>query len=263
MVRTLFLLLLIGALVVWKIATAFPSDRTTIVEDGNPIRVMSWDGERGRLTIIPIPEDVRVQGARGVGELPLASIRRLEALDPSKKGILVATLSEVLAVPIRETVERVPFPLRIRWWWMTSWLRPDAVGTIELASRGVFRPVTLPDGSAVRSFDSNRFDAVIGNELEVERIRRGERRVRVVNTTDVAGLGNRAARFLSRAGMVVVAVDSERMKQARCTAHAKEELWRDPSVTFINDLFGCAVTAEGTEERVDITVRLGADAARR
>ncbi len=251
------ILLLVGSVAFWNVATALPSERTTIVADGDPVRVESWDEARRRLTVIPLPGDLYLEGAYGVGSLPIASIRRLELLDPKKKGVFIASLADALAIPIAGVTEDVPSPLRVRFWWIMRQLRPDAVTTLDLDSRGVFRKETLPDGSMVRVFDGNRFDAIVGNQLEVDAIRREERRVRVVNTTDALGLGNRAARFFSHAGMVVVAVDSDSSEQRECTLHAEEDLWSGPSVTFLKDVFGCVVTAEGIDERADITVRLG------
>ncbi|MBI3955765.1 LytR C-terminal domain-containing protein [Candidatus Gottesmanbacteria bacterium] len=248
-----------GAALLWKIAIALPSERTTIAQDGDPVRIMSWDEARRRLTVMPLPGDLRIDGAYGVGSLPIASIRRLEVLDSKKKGVFIASLSDALAIPIVGLTDEVPLPLRLRFWWIMKKLRPDAITTFDLDSRGVFSTDTLPDGDQVRVFDVNRFDAVIGGELEVDSIRREGARVRVVNTTDVAGLGNRAARFLSHAGMVVVAVESEQGSQKGCTLHAKEGVLRDDSVRFASAVFGCVPTGEDTEDRVDITVRLGSD----
>ncbi len=259
----LVILLMLGSTVVWKLVTAIPSERTTLVLDGDPLQVISWDEARRRLTVIPLPADVRIDGAYGMGSLPITSIRTLETLDDTKKGVFVASLADALAIPITGTMKRASWPLRLRFWWITQRLRPDAVTTLDLASRGVFRTETLPDGSQVRVFDPNRYDAVVGSQLEVDGVRREERRVRIINTTDVTGLGNRAARLLSHAGMVVVAVDSERADQTACTMHAKEDLWSGQSATFIKDVLRCVLTAADTDERVDVTVRLGEANARR
>lgn len=252
------LLLLAVGISWWKLATALPSERTTVVEDGNPIRVLSWDSARARLTIVPIPEDVYVEGAQGVGTLPLASLRKLESLDESKNGLLVRSLSDTLAVPIIGEVSRIPLPLRLRFWWITRSIRPDAIETPDLDTIGVLRKDTLPDGTTIRVFDTNKFDSIIVSDLEVDSIRREERRVRVVNTTDVPGLGSRVARFLSRAGMVVVAVDGESQRQETCSVHVNEDLWSTATARFVQDVFGCSLSAEDTDEQFDMTVRIGA-----
>lgn len=271
----------------WNIVTALPAERTTVAVVGDPVQIVSWDNARQQLTIIPVPPDVYLDGAFGVGTLPLASLRKLEALDIKKKGVFAASLEGALAVPIAGVIDNdysivseengvhmakealSPFvltawwgnglflPLRLRLWWIFHRLRSDAVTMFDLEARSVFRPEWLPDGSQVRVFDINRFDAVIANRLEVDAIRREELRVRVVNTTDVAGLGNRAARILSHAGMVVVAVESEPLTQKRCSLHARKDFWDSQSSRFIQKVFQCSMTEADTDERADVTVRLG------
>lgn len=253
-VSSVFFVLLVT--ISWNIVTALPSQRTTVVVAGDPVQIVSWDNARGQLTIIPVPSDVYLDGAFGVGSLPLASLRKLEALDGKKKGVFVKSLEDALAVPI---VGDPTLALRFRLWWIQLWLRPDAVSTFDLALRGVLPSDVLADGSQVRVFDINRFDAVIANRLEVDAIRREELRVRVINTTDVAGKGNRAARMLSHAGMVVVAVESEPPTQNACSVHAKKELWDSQTGRFIQKEFLCAATETETDEHVDLTIRLGSD----
>ena len=257
----LFVLL---AAIFWNIMTALPWERTTVVVAGDPVQIVSWDQVRGKLTIIPIPADVRIDGVLGIGNLPLASLRKLEVLDSKKKDVFLKSLEDTLALPIMGVMgSGSPFSLRFRLWWIRKQLRPDAVTAVDLGLQGVFRSDVLPDGSQVRVFDVNRFDAIIGSQLEVDTIRREETRVRVVNTTDALGLGNRAARILSHAGMVVVAVESEAPEQNGCTIHAKEDLWSRPSARFVKDVFDCMITAQDPDERADVTVRLGTEYARR
>lgn len=254
-----------GILFVGMDPRSIRSQRVTFIEGEGPVRVMSWDQARRRLTIIPLPADLFLEGMDGVGSLSIASIGRLEALDSSRRGLLIRSISEALAIPVIGEAKRLPLSLRFRLWVGMRSLRPDAIETVDGQVRGVFRAERLPDGSTRRVFDASAFDAAIGNRLEVENIRREQRRVRVVNTTATAGLGSRAARFFSRAGMVVVAVESERGEepQEECTVHAREEFWSDHSVAFLKDVFGCRVTARDWEERADLTVRLGEGYARR
>lgn len=239
----------------WTVWAAFPRERTTIIASTSPLQIRSWDEKRRILTVLSIPEDVRIEGASGVGTLPVSSLGKLEAIDASKRGILAQSLTLALGTPVREG--ELPFPLRLRFFFATRTIRPDAVRSIDLDTFGVYRFQTLPDGTAVRGFDVNRFDAVIGDAFEVDSIRREELRVRVVNTTEVPGLGSRAARVLSHAGMVVVAVDNESTGQQECTVHAKEDLWFSQSVSFIKDTLRCVLTALDTDERFDVTTRLG------
>ena len=243
----------------WNTFTALPAERTTIVIEGDPLYVQSWDEARQILTVIPIPVDVYLEGVYGVGSLSVASLQKLEALDAKKKGLFVKSLENAFALSIAGVWSDLSPALRFRLWWIRKWLRPDTVKMIDLESEGVIRSDVLADGSGIRVFDTQRYDAVIGNRLEVDNIRREEFRIRVVNTTDVQGLGNRAARFLSLAGMVVVAVDSERAAQNECTVNT---IWPSVSVQFIQRAFNCATMTTDLDERANVTVRLGKDYAK-
>lgn len=271
----------------WNVVTRFPSERMTIAIAGNPVYVVSWDDVRGYLTIIAVPADVYLDGVFGVGSLSIASLGTLEALDAKKKGMFAKSLEEALAVPIAGVLRtdhtagskgefhafvknalwwgsELSFPLRVRLWWILVGLRPDAVKAVDLESQGVFPNALLADGSTVRVFDVPRYDAVIGNRLEVDSIRREELRIRVVNTTSAPGLGNRAARTLSHAGMVVIAVESEPAVQTSCSIHTKKELRDTKTTAFMKQAFLCDVTQESDEdERADLTIRLGEEYAQR
>lgn len=248
-------LLAFGVWLGWNFAMAFPAERTTVITRVDPVEIRSWDKERELLTIFSLPEDVRVEGVFGTGTLPIASLARLEAMDKTKKGLLAKSLGNALGTPIEDA--ELSFPLRLRFFLATQMVRPDAVKRIDLDALGVYRSETLPDGTLVRVFDVNRFDVGVGAALEVDSIRREELRVRVVNTTDVARLGSRAARMVSHAGTVVVAVESESPTQKPCTVHAKKELWSTQTSRFIQNVLACTLADADSDERADVTVRLG------
>ncbi len=265
-IRTLFVITLsvlavFGVWLVWKFVTAFPEERTTFITSIDPIEISSWDTKRHTLTIFSIPPDVFVDGVFGVGSLPVASLTRLEAMDKTKKGLLVLSLAEAFGTPILPG-DRSPL-LRLRWAFTLRTIRPDAATRIDLASLGVYQLGILPDGTRVQTFDTNRFDSVIGATLEVDSIRREGLRVRVVNTTDVTGLGNRAARMVSHAGMVVVMVESQTAKQKACFVTAKKSLESSKSVSFIKSFFNCKVVAGSDDEQAELTIRLGQEYADR
>ncbi|MBI4066246.1 LytR C-terminal domain-containing protein [Candidatus Gottesmanbacteria bacterium] len=272
------------AFLAWRQMTIMPSQRITIAIISDVALILSWDDRRGQLTVFTLPADVRIEGVYGVGHYPIGSLRTLEELDPTKTDIVARSIENALGLPIEGALAvsardgdatqiamralspvnlaqlrrgNIPIPTRIRLWWMLSTLRPDKVVNVDLGGREVYRTETLADGSSVRLLDTNRFDAVVGSSIEVEEIRTEKLRVRVVNTTDTSGVGNRVARMVDLAGMVVVAVDSDGPVQAACTIHAKKIIWSTQSVAFLRSQFGCTLLEEGLDERVDVTVRLG------
>lgn len=265
-IRTLFGIILstlavLGVWLGWKFVSVYPQERTTFVSSIDPIEISSWDAKRHTLTIFSIPPDVFVDGVFGVGSLPVASLSRLEAMDKTKKGLLAGSVAEAFGTPILPN-DLSPL-VRLRWALTLRSIRPDAVNRIDLRSLGVYRLEILPDGTGIQTFDTNRFDAVIGATLEVDSIRREGLRVRVINTTDVAGLGNGAARVFGHAGMVVVMVESETPTLQACTVTAKKSLWESKSVSFIKTFFHCSVGSGNDNDQADLTIRLGQEYAHR
>lgn len=268
--------------VAWKLLVPAVSSRTTIVLAGEAMTVLSWDAQRRKLGVITIPGDVRVEGVYNSGQLPLASLIAFEALDPGKTGLFINSLADALALPVSGVVQvdgtmdkyaaidaLSPFTLtgwqskgmdkimRFRLWWTWHSLRPDAIWTLNIQDQGVLRDTLLPDGSATRVFDRDRFDAIAGSLFESDSIRREMRRVLIVNTTDMVGLGNRVGRVLSRAGMIVAAVENEEHAQNTCSVHAKKTDWDTHAMQFIREQYGCVLQDDEGDPRVDITVRLG------
>lgn len=265
-IRTLFgiilsVLAVFGVWLGWKFVTAFPEERTTFITSIAPMEISSWDTKRHTLTIFSISSDVFMDGVFGVGSLPVASLFRLETMDKTKKGLLAGSVAEAFGTPILPN--DLPPLLRLRWALTLRSIRPDAVTRIDLRSLGAYRLVILPDGTSAQTFDTNRFDAMIGATLEVDSIRSEGLRVRVINTTDVAGLGTGAARVFSHAGMVVVMVESETPALKACTVTAKKSLWDSKSVSFIKTFFHCSVGSGFDDEQAELTIRLGQEYARR
>ncbi len=267
----------------WQFVSILPVGRITIVAAGEAMTVLSWDGERGKLGVIVIPADVRVEGIYNTGELPVSSLLKLEELDPNKQGLFVGSIRDALGLPIAGVMRTVgsagagdaigslsPFSptgwqrgsgvsvlTRFRLWWLFKNLRPDGIWAVNLEGEGVFQEKSLPDGSRARIFDTDRFDLVAGSRLETDSIRREMTRVLIINTTDASGLGGRVARTFGRAGMVVVAVESDHPAIPGCTLHANKEMWDLHAVQFIRQEYACVLREEGTDERADVTVRLG------
>lgn len=280
---SVIVLVLLG-IFVWNFFTVLPPGRTTVVVvDESGATALSFDRERGKLVVIGVPADVRMEGAFGAGQLPILSLLKLEDLDRGKKGLFVKTVGMALGLPVAGLI-RVPGTesskkdamgalspfhpwgwqssdiarlTRFRLWWDWQTIRPDAVWSMELDDAGVFRRTALPDGSQTRIFDIDRFDRASSGRLEVNAVRRDAKRVLLINTTGIPGVGSKVARVLATAGMTVAAVENEAVVQDTCTIHAKKEVWDSASIHFIRSVYACALDEEGNDTRVDMTVRLG------
>lgn len=270
-------------IIIWNTIASLPDGRTTIVVAGDPVTVLSWDGERRKLGVITIPGDVRIDGVYGTGQLPLVSLLKLEELDGGKKGLFIHSLSDALGVPIEDVIrDRGPLdthgaigslspfsqtgwqwegglslPARFHLWWIFKNLRPDVIWSVNLQDQGVFRDTDLADGSGIRVFNNERFDTALGSLLESDSIRREMYRVLIVNTTSATGLGGRVARVLERAGMAVASVENDASPQDGCSVHVEKDLRQSHAVLFIQKTYGCTLSPDRGDVRVDITVRLG------
>ncbi|MBI5620336.1 LytR C-terminal domain-containing protein [Candidatus Gottesmanbacteria bacterium] len=274
--------------IIWSIGTAFPYERTTIVIAGDPVRIVSWNSVRKKVTILNVPADVRITGAQDVGLLPIGSLERLESLDGQKKDIYRRSLSLAFAVPIRGALRRgeptqtvgealapsfsslwATFPvkrsgismaLRFRLWWSLLWIRPDAIVEFDAVKLGMTNLIQLPDGSSARVLDPDTYDTRSAGLFELDGIRQEELRVRVINTTGVAGRGAAFARILSHAGFSVVALENDEDAQPNCSFQSNTGRPHHESKRFLEDTLGCRyLESTGTDADVDITVRLGSE----
>lgn len=292
-ITILGLIVAITGFAVWKMTATMQEERTTIIITSDPMYIVSWDDKRHYLTLFMLPGEMYIDATRGVGSYPVASIRKLEVMDKTKKGLLRESMEDALGLPIRGVVDGgrgdtspvklvkdalspfyfsawsrgdgITLSLRFRLWYILTFVRPDEVTIVDLsaANGGIYRSETLPDGSVVRVFDDRRFDALFGQTLEEHTIRQEGLRVRVVNATDIVGLGNRAARIISHAGMVVIMVESETPALMACTVTASKSLWDSKSVSFMKTFFNCNVDSGSDDEQAEITIRLGQKYANR
>ncbi len=266
---------------IWSVALALPTERTTIALAGDPVRIVSWDSARKKVTILSVPVDVRITGVHDLGLLPIGSLERLEALDAKNNDIYRRSLSRAFAVPIKgvlrgvqsiQTVREALSPwamlsekrsglsmaLQLRLWWTILWIRPDAVEEFDAVEGGVTSNVVLPDGSQTRVLDGEKYDTRTAGLFEIDAVRREELRVRVVNTTGVAGRGAAFARVLSHAGLSVVALENDDHAQQGCSFQSNTGRTHHKTRRFLEDTLGCRYL-ESTEKDadVDITVALG------
>ena len=93
----------------------------------------------------------------------------------------------------------------------------NQITPVDLSTVPVTSEVTQPDGTKQEVIDPAQVDLTFHNVVEDENVRREGTTVAIYNTTQTPGLGNRAARFLSAGGALVVAVANENTERAGCT----------------------------------------------
>ena len=252
--------------------------RTTVVLMGEPVMVWSKDRSTKRVIRITLPKNTVIEGVHGYGMYSLESLWKLEEIEREYGAVLASSMQEALGVPIpwfiggkgeREGTltwgsvleylrggyrTNIPLPLLVSLIIETA--RTDQVEEVALTPNTALTSQTLPDGTTRNVLDTSRVDILLGSLFEDESIRREGLSVAVYNTTDMATLGNRAARILGHIGVFVVRVGNDTPTIDRCTITGAKRVLATTTATIIRELFGCE-TVEGAAEVADIDVRVG------
>ncbi len=265
--------------------------RQTIVIAGNPFRIVSFSGGLDHATILTVPPDTTVPAVMGYGQYRLEAIEELDRIDQRGGTLIMQSTANAFGVPVlwyaaSETTEDEPLealrsvfswgsvPARImgrirttvplvRWISMVSAVQSmsaDAVETSD-ASRALTE-TELPDGSRIRKLDENRFDYATNQAFIDTEIRTEGMSVAVYNTTGVPGVGERAARIMSRIGLQPVYVGNSPEKAKRCRVRATAANLKSNSAIFLREYFRCDGVTRDTGEAdtvADLIIELGTD----
>ncbi len=274
----------------------------TIVLLGNPTLVVSrLKGER-TATVVSLPSTLLFDGVRGYGRYSLEALFKLGVIDHVGGQPVSGTLSESLAVPIdgyigkkdesdkkspsderilsriseffcsvrciytfikhSEYLTDLSFSSYIRFLLLFNGLSESDIKFIDIKEKNIVKQSEESDGLTVEVFDTKKFDAYLPNIFEERSLRKEALRVRVINTTTTAGLGDTFARKLSRFGALPVAVESaEDRELKRCElsgTNSKQSLF-SLTAKYISEVYDCTINHnQSPDERVDLTVRVGA-----
>ena len=279
-----------GIFLFWQITR--PGEyRQTIVIVGNPVHIFSFTAAKNQVSVLDIPEDVTVPAIQGYGRYSVGSLFTLDHINHRSGVLFTDRLSDALGVPISgyaqigrsadgagsvELVRHifswssipgmltgrikssVPFGTWVSLVIAAQTLSGDAVTVVHAS--GAFVPATQADGSVVRALDPSRFDYFAGTAFLDNGIRSEGVSVAVYNTTQVASVGQHAARVMSKVGMPLVFVGNETPERARCIVSGTKEALDSKTAAFIRDYFRCAVTVSPTTENnaaANLVVLLG------
>lgn len=265
--------------------------RQAFVVIGNPVVVVSWDRTNDTFLLIRIPPDTNIDAVHGYGSYALSALWKLDSIDRRGGALLTASIEESLATPTTWYIDagishpvftddpladlqgifsplrlinyvlgrstNIPVPDMVALLKLVPTLRGDAVSVMDLARRGVLYQESLADGTTVNKIDVQRFDAVIGDALEDEEVRKESIRIAVLNTTDMPGLGQRAARLLGAAGAFVTSVGNEEIAVDRCEVVGTDEYLESRTAELIVSVYGCTKTKAENVGRSDLVLKLG------
>lgn len=257
-------------------------DRFNLVVAAHPVTVLSLDTAAKTAVVVYFPDDLYITDVyHGYGQYRISAVYAVGQLDRRGGETLSGTVAEYLGIPVegyfasnRElggdikaffiNPEMILSPKtdlnlvdRLQLAAFLVGLRPDKVSTIEL-SKWV-SPLVLADGLTVTILDKEVLDNDLSGDFVEKGIRGEKLRVEVLNSTKVPGLANRAARFLTNMGAMVVNVSDTDLPLSGCQVRAGKDVRLSVTVRRIANVFSCQISDETVVGRADVTMVVGLD----
>jgi hypothetical protein len=226
----------------------------------HPLSFYSLDMENQTAIKIDLPPELYVQTAYGYGPYRLKAVYDLGELDKRGGKVLMATVSDLLGLPVDGWLEswRWQLPPKTSFnyhdWLLIfknySLLRPDKIKTINPAD--FWEDLVLANGETVKTLDPSKFDFLTDGLFWESALKRENLKVEVLNAGGTTGLGNKAARLLANMGLTVVRVDNAETPIGDCEVKSAK-----PSLTAdrVARIFGCRLMTKEAD-RADITLIL-------
>ncbi|MEK7533434.1 MAG: LytR C-terminal domain-containing protein [Patescibacteria group bacterium] len=270
--------------------------RQTIVIAGSPTHILSVNAAKSNVTLIDIPEDTVISAVKGYGNYSVRSLITLDGIDTHHGTLVTASLSDAFGIPIswyvaptdsfagngtvdmvrrlfswgsigRMLIGKIDTSVPISTWislvWMLRFIPADAVEIVDVGPAIV--PMQLPDGGSAPTLDESKLDFVLQNRLVDTGLRPENLTVAMYNTTQIASVGLRASRQLSRMGIQLVFVGNEDSALSRCVITGSDAALRSKTAQFIRSYFQCEEKEErgniGKGTGADLIVELGSDYA--
>ncbi len=271
--------------------------RQTIVIAGNPTHILSLNAAKTGIILIDVPEETVISAVKGYGAYSIRSLTTLDTIDKHRGSLVSGSISNAFGIPVSwyvapgdlssgagsvEMIRRVfswgsivrrisgklettiPMPTWIHFVWALRFIPADAVKIIDIQPAIV--PLPSPDGGLVMTLDESKLDFLLQNEVYDTGLRAENLTVAVYNTTDVASIGLRASRQLSRLGVQLVFVgNADQTPLTACVLSGTDTAMKSKTAKFIRSYFRCTEAKErsqtGKETGADLVVELGSDYA--
>ncbi|MEK7127540.1 MAG: LytR C-terminal domain-containing protein [Patescibacteria group bacterium] len=242
-----FLLVLAGlifrAYQEYKASKLISLTRYTFINQNSLISINIKDKTK---IIINLPEDLYVETAYHYGQLRLKNVYAVGQLDRRGGKVLAGTVSDLLGVPVLENNFNYLDQLLIRFHEFN--LRVDKIKKIEVQTD----ELVLADGSKALTVDQNKWDFLTADVFNETDLVTENLKIEILNAGTVTGLGNQAARLLTRIGLDVVNVANQDIPIKDCEVKVVK-----PSKTAerIAGIFGCKIMAK-EPGRADVSLIL-------
>ncbi len=265
------------------------SSRTNIVIQNNPIILLSFASiEADSDLLITLPGSVHVLVPYGYGQYRLEAVGRLGILE-HKPQLLPDTIADLLGVTLdgwvqkdidRHTNNTVLEQLqqsltlgqvlspqfdsnlemldRFLLFWKLWHLRSNVVRVYDMTQNStIFVRSALADGSNSTEVNSDGLERFLEQKFEDAQIRLDGLTIRIFNSTDTAGIGQKFARFVTRIGGKVIAVGNQKDDEAHCRVFLRKELDQKRIVQFLQKEFNCTLSLTPNNLGADLMITVG------
>ena len=279
--QILFLVILIcfGALFYyfWQNGKFGKFDRFNLILQGTPVILVSLDPKEHSVTVVRFPDDLYVlEVVPNYGAYKMASVYKVGELDRRGGLVLSWTVSGLLGVPVDgylvvnrrigaqiksfflsprilfDSPSDLNFFDRVRFVLALEQVRFDKINEVDLGKMAT--ALVLADGSAVLGVDKEQLDSLFAGYFGETGLREEGKRVEVLNSTPVVGLGNRAARVLTNIGLSVINVGSISDTLSQCEVRTNNI--KSLTVRRMANIFSCKIITRAVEDRADVTLVL-------
>lgn len=285
-----FLMLLLGIVYLYRSTAHLPS-RVGLVVVGSPYRVIVWDRPRGALTSMILPDDVVIDLVHGYGRLPVRSLLSLDQMEKQHGNLIRDSIADAVGFPIdfylvtreertEETEERsnvrhifsfgrliplllhqvesnIPFFVYGSIARVSSGISTQSVTSISAEYPGVITEGNDADGSVVRIWNGQAFDAHVGSLVEDTDIASERLSVALFNASEYAGLGQKASRLMEKSGVHVVSIGNTGERgNGSCTIETTKTFMDTKTVQFIKRVLGCVTTLVSSEGETVADIRV-------
>ncbi len=259
-------------------------DRFNVVLAGTPVELLSLDVTTKSAVAVFFPSDLYMtQTHHGYGGYRISAVYTVGQLDRRGGETLADTVGDYVGVPVDGYIvgsfntsqspssvvispglvfakdANIDFFDRLRLIQEVLTLRPDKITTVHLSDWS--SSLILADGSTATVLDPGALDTDLSGYFFEDKLRNEKWRVEVLNSTDVSGLGNRAARMLANIGATVINVGDIGIALPHCKISAVKAAEQSATVARIAGILACSVEEKVESGRADISVILGRDYA--
>lgn len=255
--RRIIFLSISFVLLILIIRASLPEGRKTVVLNGNPLLVFSWQKDQD-LIFLKLPGNLYATVSQDFGQYRLSSLWNLGKQEKLEGHLLRETVQELIGAPVDGYLSRISnlgtlksllelkkaetnlgLAERFQIWWIVKKSRADKIKVIDLAKSGVLQKKTLLDSSTVLIPDQEKVDRLLKDLFKDGKITNEQLVVEILNGSGQTGAGARAARLLTNSGVTVIGINNHSQIIGQCQLRGENRELKSLTAERIRRLFNC------------------------